>query len=108
MRRLLSWIVGLPVAVVLIGFAMANRHLVQVSFDPLSPREPWMALSVPLWTVLFFGIFLGLIAGWVGAWLKQGKWRRAARGARSELAASRSEADRLRREQARLAAPGRT
>lgn len=97
--RLLSWIIGLPLAVVLIAFAVANRHVVEVSFDPLSQQNPWASLSVPLWTVLFFGIFCGLVVGWIGAWLKQGKWRRAARRARGELAASQSEAARLRREQ---------
>jgi uncharacterized integral membrane protein len=97
--RLLSWIIGLPVAVVLILFAVANRHFVEVSLDPLSQQDPWAALSVPLWTVLFFGVFCGLVAGWIGAWLKQGKWRRAAREARRDLASERSEAARLRREQ---------
>jgi uncharacterized integral membrane protein len=97
--RLLSWIVGLPVALVLIAFAVANRHVVDVSFDPLSQQDPWASLSVPLWTVLFFGIFCGLVVGWIGAWLKQGKWRRAARQARGELATTQSEAARMRREQ---------
>ena len=97
--RLLFWIVGLPVAVVLIAFAVANRHFVEVSLDPLSRQEPWLALSVPLWTVLFFGIFCGLVVGWIGAWFKQRKWRRAARQASRDLASERSEAARLRREQ---------
>ena len=97
--RLLSWIIGLPMALVLIAFAVANRHIVEVSFDPLSQQAPWASLAVPLWTVLFFGIFCGLVVGWIGAWLKQGKWRRAARAARGELASARSEAARMRREQ---------
>jgi NhaP-type Na+/H+ or K+/H+ antiporter len=97
--RLLFWIVGLPVAVVLIAFAVANRHFVQVSLDPLSQQEPWLSLSVPLWTVLFFGILCGLVVGWIGAWFKQRKWRRAARQASRDLASERSDADRLRREQ---------
>lgn len=97
--RLLFWIVGVPVALVLIAFAVANRHFVEVSLDPLSQQDPWAALSLPLWTVLYSGIFFGLVVGWIGAWLKQGKWRRAARQSRGELASARSEAARLRREQ---------
>ena len=97
--RLFFWIIGLPVAVVLIAFAVANRHIVEVSLDPLSQQDPFFSVAVPLWTVLYFGIFCGLVAGWIGAWVKQRKWRRAAREARSELASTRSEAARLRREQ---------
>jgi uncharacterized integral membrane protein len=97
--RLLFWIIGVPVAAVLIAFAVANRHIVEVSLDPLSQQDPWASFAVPLWTVLFLGIFCGLIVGWIGAWLKQGRWRRAAREAKAELAAARSEAARLRREQ---------
>jgi uncharacterized integral membrane protein len=93
--RVLSWIVGVPAALVLIAFAVANRHIVQVSFDPLSQQAPWASLAVPLWAVLFFGIFCGLVVGWIGAWLKQGKWRREARAARRDLARS----TRLQREQ---------
>jgi NhaP-type Na+/H+ or K+/H+ antiporter len=96
--RVLSWIIGLPVAAVLVAFAVANRHTVVVSLDPLSRADPWASLMVPLWAVLFFGILCGLVVGWIGAWLKQAKWRRAARQAKSDLAASRSEAARLRQE----------
>ncbi len=97
--RVLYWIIGLPVAVVLIAFAIANRHFVVVSLDPLSQQDPLASLSVPLWTVLFFGIFCGLVVGWTAAWLKQGKWRRAARAARKDLDSVRSESSRLRNEQ---------
>ena len=94
--RVLSWILGVPAALVLIAFAVANRHVVAVSFDPLSQQDPWASLAVPLWAVLFFGIFCGLVVGWIGAWLKQGKWRREARAARRDLAVS----NRMQREQA--------
>ncbi len=85
MKQFLSWIIGLPVAILLIAFALANRSSVTVSLDPISAIEPWFALSVPVWAVLFFGIFLGLIVGWVASWIGQGKWRNAAREARRTL-----------------------
>ena len=85
MKQVISWIIGLPVAVILIAFALANRSFVTISFDPLSSATPWFALSLPLWAVLFAGIFLGLVIGWVASWINQGKWRKAAREARSNL-----------------------
>ena len=85
MKQVVSWIIGLPAAILLIAFALANRNPVIVSFDPLSADEPWFALSLPVWALLFAGIFLGLIIGWVGSWINQGKWRKAAREARNNL-----------------------
>lgn len=101
MKRILSWSFGLPVAIILVAFAIANRGLVDVSFDPLSTEAPWFAISMPLWAVLYSGIFLGLIAGGVAAWLKQGKWRKTARHSRSEVDTLRSENDRLKSQLAR-------
>ncbi len=96
MKRVFSWLIGVPVAVLLIGFAVANREFVEVSFDPFSSDAPWASMSAPLWALLFFGIFCGLVVGWCAAWLNQGKWRRASRGALTELTALRAENARLR------------
>ncbi len=85
MKQIVSWVIGLPAAILLIAFALANRAPVTVSFDPLSSDAPWFALSLPVWVLLFAGIFLGLIIGWVGSWINQSKWRKAARQARSDL-----------------------
>lgn len=95
MKRFLSWVIGLPVALLLIFFALANRHFVVVSLDPLSREDPWASVSLPLWLVVFFAILCGLIAGWIGAWFNQRRWRRAAREARKELATERSKAIRV-------------
>ncbi len=85
MKQIIGWIIGLPTAILLIAFALANRSFVTVSFDPLSTEAPWFALSLPVWVLLFAGIFLGLIIGWIGSWINQGKWRKAAREARNNL-----------------------
>ena len=72
MKRFTARILGLLAALVLIVFAVANRHSVTVAFDPISPGDPILAVSVPLWIVVFIAIFLGLIAGWMAAWVNQG------------------------------------
>ncbi len=82
-KRIVSWAIGAPVAIVLIAFAVANRHWITVSLDPISKENPWLALSMPAFMLLFIGIFIGLIVGGVVVWLRQGKWRKQARQAQS-------------------------
>ena len=98
-RRLVNWIVGVPIAIMVVAFAIANRQRVVVSLDPFS-SDPYAAINAPLWAVCFGGIFLGLIAGWIAAWLSHGKWRRATREARLELLRSQQEHEQLKREMA--------
>ncbi|HUR44054.1 MAG TPA: LapA family protein [Aestuariivirga sp.] len=98
-RRLFNWIVGLPVAIIVVAFAIANRERVVLSLDPFS-SEPYASITTPLWGVLFGGIFIGLLAGWVAAWFAHGKWRRATREARVELLRSQQEHEQLKREMA--------
>jgi uncharacterized integral membrane protein len=98
LRRFLNWVVGLPVAVIIIGFAVANRQWVDISFDPFSREAPYAYIAMPLWALLFCGLFLGAIAGWAVCWLGQSKWRRAARDARTDLSRAREEHERLKRE----------
>ncbi len=99
MKRILSWLIGLPVTVVLVAFAVANRTWIDISFDPLTPADPWLAVSAPIWSVLFAGIFLGLMTGWLAAWFNQGKHRKAARQARADLASANSENRKLQQAQ---------
>jgi len=98
MKRAFNWLLGVPIALLLLAFAVANRQFVEVSFDPFSSAAPSASMTAPLWALLFFGIFCGLLVGWSAAWLNQGKWRRASRGALTELTALRAENARLRRD----------
>ena len=97
-KRIVNWFVGLPVAIVAIAFAVANREWIRVSFDPFSRDEPYASMSMPLWALFFCGIFVGIIAGWIAAWLAQGKHRKAAREARIELARTQQEHERFKRD----------
>ena len=97
-KRIVNWIIGLPVAVVAVALAVANREWVRVSFDPFSRDEPRAFISMPLWALFFCGIFVGLLAGWIAAWLAQSKHRKAARESRIELARAQQEHERFKRE----------
>jgi hypothetical protein len=97
LRRVLNWIVGVPIALMVIGFAVANRGWIEVSFDPFSREAPFAAIAMPLWALLFCGLFLGAIAGWIACWFAQKKWRKAARDERAAAARLREEVDTLKR-----------
>ena len=98
-RRIIKWVVGLPIAVIVIAFCVANRQWIEVSFDPFSRTSPFATMFMPLWALFFLGLFFGMIAGWIACWFAQGKWRKATKEARGDLQRAQSEAERLRREQ---------
>ncbi|MCA3556418.1 LapA family protein [Aestuariivirga sp.] len=84
-KRFINWAVGLPIAIIGVGFAVANRQWVTVSFDPINRLQPFATIAMPLWALFFAGIFTGIFVGWFVAWRGAGKHRRSAREARAEL-----------------------
>lgn len=98
LKRIFNWIVGLPIAIAVAAFAVANRQWTVVSFDPFSRDNPFASINMPLWVLFFCGVFAGLIAGWIAAWFAHGKWRRAARDARIELIRAQQDHEMLKRE----------
>jgi hypothetical protein len=94
--RVLRWLIGLPIAIIVIAFAVANRQMVSLSFDPLSqPGNAVASLNVPLWLLFFLGTFLGILLGWIGCWRAQGKWRKRARDQEMEIRKLSDERDAL-------------
>ena len=97
-------------------FAVANREIVTVSFDPFDPAQPAMALQLPLFVLIFVLVGLGVLVGGIAAWLRQHRWRVRARRAEAEArelrarldAAARAPAARARRAAVRRAARGLT
>ncbi len=95
MQRILRWVIGLPIALFVIAFAVANRQNVTLSLDPLSRGDSTASLSLPLWLLFFVGIAVGAVIGWVGSWLAQGKYRKRAREAQADIARLQAERDAL-------------
>jgi uncharacterized integral membrane protein len=79
MRQFFSALILIPLAVIFVVFAVANRHFVTVSFDPFNSVNPAVAVSLPLFVVIIAVAILGVIAGGLATWFRQGHWRRAAR-----------------------------
>ncbi len=79
MRKAFTVLIVLPLALILIVFAVANRHFVMVSFDPFNSTDPALALSLPLFVLIIAVAILGVVAGGLATWFGQHHWRRAAR-----------------------------
>ncbi|MBI3435339.1 MAG: DUF1049 domain-containing protein [Proteobacteria bacterium] len=91
-RRIVALVVLLPIAAVAVALAVANRHVVTASFDPLLAGDARYALSLPFYMFAFAFLIAGIVLGGVATWLRQGRWRRAARQARAQVEALRREA----------------
>jgi hypothetical protein len=65
MRKFLTGLVLLPLGVIFVVFAVANRHFVTVSFDPFNSRDPSVAFTLPLFVVIIRGD-AGRGGGWHG------------------------------------------
>jgi uncharacterized integral membrane protein len=96
-RKIVSALILVPLAIVLITFAVANRQIVIVSLDPFDQAHPAVAVALPLFALILALIIGGVVVGGIAAWLKQSKWRRAARRAEHEARELRAEVDALRR-----------
>lgn len=96
MRKFLTAVVVVPLGLIFITFAVANRHFVTVSFDPLNSADPALAVSLPLFVVIIAVAILGVIAGGTATWFRQRRWRRAARQHEADARQARAEAESLR------------
>jgi uncharacterized integral membrane protein len=94
-RKFITALILVPLAIVVVAFAVANRQSVVVSFDPFDQAHPAFARPVPLYALVLVLVIVGVVVGGVAAWLRQGKWRRAARLAQGEARELRAELDRL-------------
>ena len=112
MRKFITGLIVVPLALIFTVFAVANRHFVTVSFDPFNTVDPALAVTLPLFALIIGMAILGVVAGGLATWFGQRHWRRAARqhladarGARAELASLRSATMASRAEPARPAGP---
>jgi uncharacterized integral membrane protein len=113
MRKFFTALLVILLGLFFIIFAVANRHLVTVSFDPFNSTTPTVAITLPLFLVLIIVAILGVIAGGTATWIRQHRCRRAARQheadarqARAELADLRATLTAAQAERRRLTASG--
>ncbi|HML07952.1 MAG TPA: LapA family protein [Xanthobacteraceae bacterium] len=95
LRKIVTALILIPLAVIIIAFAVANRQIVTVSFDPFSSSEPAAALTLPLFALIILLLIFGVLVGGVAAWLRQSKWRSTARRLERQVQALRKKVDAL-------------
>jgi uncharacterized integral membrane protein len=105
MRKIVNTVVIVPLALVLLAFALANRRFITVSFNPFDPSDPSLALTLPLFIVIIASAMLGVLAGGLAVWFGQRRHRKAARRFEAEATQARAELAELRRNAA-FPAPG--
>ena len=98
--KIIRWIAGLLVAVVLIAFAINNREPLSLRFDPL----PW-SLEVPVFAATLGALLVGFLAGLAFEWLWGIRTRGLARSRARRVAALEAEVAALRQRQAEARTP---
>ena len=96
-RKIVRALVLIPLAIILIALAVANRQVVTVSFDPFDRAEPAFSLALPLYVLILALVIAGVVLGGVAAWMRQGRWRGRARQAETQAHELRLENDQLKR-----------
>ncbi len=89
--RLLTWSLGLIVALVSVSFAVSNRQEVAVTLWPFP-----FALDLSLYIIVLTSVLAGFVVGSLATWLAAGKHRRRVRKQRTEIRNLESELDTLR------------
>lgn len=90
-RKIVTAVIVIPLAIVIVAFAVANRHAITVSLDPFDSVNPAYSVTLPLFVIVFILLILGVIIGGMAAWLRQGAWRRSARRLDNEVRQLRGE-----------------
>lgn len=79
LNRFLTVVIFIPLAILLIALAVANRATVAFTIDPFNPGNPGLTVSLPLFVLLFATLMLGIVIGSLATWWRQGRYRKAAR-----------------------------
>lgn len=92
LNRFMTVAVFIPLAIVLIALAVANRTPVAFTIDPFNPGNPGLTVTLPLFVALFAALALGLVIGSAATWFRQGRYRKLARKREAELVEARKNA----------------
>lgn len=96
-RKIVTVLILLPVALLIVMFAVANRAPVTIALDLFGREPPMVTTAAPLFLVVLATLVVGVIVGGAAAWSRQSRWRRRARRLSTDLKAAQTENAMLRR-----------
>ena len=91
LRKIVNALVILPLAIIFVVFAVANRQLVTLSFDPFDSNDPALGVTLPLFIVIIAAAIFGVMAGSIATWFGQHRWRKAAKQQEAEARHARAQ-----------------
>lgn len=100
-NRIVGWVILVPLCLGLIAFALANRHVVAINFNPFVSGDGVVApgYGVPLFVVLYVVLLVGVLLGGIATWFAQSRHRRGEKHWRREAHQLNRELETLRRNQ---------
>lgn len=97
-KRIVGWLVLVPLCLIVLVFALANRHIVGVNFNPLVPVDATApGFGMPLFLVIYAVLFVGISLGGLAVWFTQAGHRRAEKRLRRENEKLKADLDHARR-----------
>ena len=78
-RKIVSLVIFLPLAIMLIVLCVANREPVRLALNPFQPSDTVLSVTGPLFLLLFLALLVGMLIGSLGTWFAQAKYRKQAR-----------------------------
>ncbi|MEP0945042.1 MAG: LapA family protein [Rhizobiaceae bacterium] len=79
MKRIAGLLIFLPIGILVVALAVANRQVVTLAIPPQVGDAPLYSFSLPLFALLFAMLFFGMLIGSFATWVTQGKHRKQAR-----------------------------
>jgi uncharacterized integral membrane protein len=78
-KRILSLVVFVPLGIILIVLAVANRQPITLALNPFAPQDSVLSVTAPFFLFIFVTLIVGMGIGAGVTWWKQGRYRRQAR-----------------------------
>jgi uncharacterized integral membrane protein len=79
LKRILSLVVFVPIGIILIVLAVANRQIVTLALNPFQPQDSVLSVSAPFFVFVLLALLVGMAIGASVTWWRQGRYRRQAR-----------------------------